>query len=200
MNSTRARPLAAFCAVVLLAAMLAGCDDSARQQPASTPTTSVASSPTAQAFTFTDWRVAYLGQDGRLHAVSLDGRSDLAGGTLPNLALYGLNVTSAGNTPDGHLLAYSGQSLTVLDAEGYRATHESHGLSSTAMFWSPDGSALALGDGSDAISIVHIPDLTVHPLPPDNRGIANLVGWADATHLAVTAFPSGQSQSGDVAP
>src|SRR5262249_45182808 len=66
----------------------------------------------------TDWRAAYLGSDGVLHAVTLDGKTDLAGPQLPGMDSYGLNFASAGIAPNGHSLAYATNSFSIVDVAG----------------------------------------------------------------------------------
>ena len=64
-------------------------------------------SPTPAAFpAFTDWRVAYLGKDSLLHIVTMDGKTDLAGPFLPDLAAQGLNLATPAVSRDGRGLAY----------------------------------------------------------------------------------------------
>ncbi|HEX8727178.1 MAG TPA: hypothetical protein VF739_01060, partial [Ktedonobacterales bacterium] len=151
----------------LLALLAAGCTQSVTAQPLastatpySTATTNLTNltnlTPTINPQTplpaFSDWRAAYLGSDGRLHAVTLDGKSDLAGPVLPGVVTTGLQLASAGASPDGHLLAYvdSGPSdigLTLFDvtAQG-NADHEQRAGAIYTMYWSPDSTRVALSD------------------------------------------------------
>src|SRR5271166_5487254 len=66
---------------------------------------------------FSDWRVAYLGLDGVVHAVTLDGTTDVKGPSLPDTTInssgtdgttqYGVELDSADIAPDGKTLAYA---------------------------------------------------------------------------------------------
>src|SRR5262249_34945816 len=55
---------------------------------------------------FSDWRVAYIGEDTRLHIVSLDGKTDLAGPYVPSRDHLGEAHGGVATAPDGHSLAY----------------------------------------------------------------------------------------------
>ncbi|HEU5198907.1 MAG TPA: hypothetical protein VFU32_04680, partial [Ktedonobacterales bacterium] len=77
----RASPLLALAA--LLAVLLAGCNLTTSAPAATTATAPAATStPTGIFPAFSDWRLAYLGQDSRVHAVTQDGKTDLAGPLL----------------------------------------------------------------------------------------------------------------------
>jgi hypothetical protein len=55
---------------------------------------------------FSDWRVAYIGKDARLHIVSLDGKTDLSGPYVPSRDHLGEAHGGMATAPDGHSLAY----------------------------------------------------------------------------------------------
>ena len=63
---------------------------------------------------FPDWRVAYVGSDGRVHAVSLDGATDVSGVSLPSLATASTLLAGGTASPDGHYVAYAGSGGPVL--------------------------------------------------------------------------------------
>src|SRR5262249_16538317 len=71
--------------------------------------------PTPAVFpAFTDWRVAYLGKDTLLHVVAMDGKTDLAGPFLPDLAAPGLNLATPAVSSDGRRLAYESSRGVVI--------------------------------------------------------------------------------------
>ena len=191
---------AAFALVLTLLAALAGCGGSSTAHTQSTtapsPTSSLLqdSTPLVGAnlpmLTTTHWRVAYLASDGRLHLLSFDGKQDTPGPTLPDMNFYGLGFTSAGISPNGATLAYNAASgLTLLDVSGH-STHTQQDPAIYQMVWSPDDSRVALGDGIGGIWTVRASggSLTaVHGTPRNDT--YRLIGWLDATHVAVSAAP-----------
>ncbi len=136
---------------------------------------------------FTDWRAAYLGRDGHLHSVTLDGKTDIVGPPLSGMAINGLDLASAGVSPNGHLLAYVGaDGLVVLDVTGRLNTSRIPNMDAPEVVWSPDESQLALGDGQGGVSLVRIADGQLRIMPgPRPQGLTDIVGWIDNTHLAV---------------
>ncbi len=136
---------------------------------------------------FSDWRAAYLGSDGRIHAVSLDGKIDVTGSILPDLTSPDLDFASGGFSPDGHLLAYD---ATALDIVNVAETHPSIQSSSTfarGLFWSADSQTIALDVGQGGIDIFNVRDDVAQPIPGEpSNVVGDLLGWIDKTHLAVT--------------
>ena len=65
--------------------------------------------------TFSDWRAAYVSSDGHLQVITFDGKTDLIGPALPNLTPAGLNFPTAGFAPNGHVLAYDANGITIVD-------------------------------------------------------------------------------------
>ncbi len=160
--------------------------------------------PTLVLPAFADWRVAYLGQDGQLHAVSLDGQTDSAGLGLPSLVAAGTPVasSSAADTsdgayasPDGHYLVYGGANgpevLHLTANQGDADAARSDQSAPAALLWSPDSTHLAglASDGS-----IHLIDLTLADtkIPATaGAGIQEILGWIDTGHLAVRVDKSG---------
>ncbi len=172
------RGLALACAIALV---VAACD----QTPASRPSTSSALP------TFSDWRAAYLGSDGHLHIVTLDAKKDIVGPQLSGMTSNYLLLSSAGFSPNGHLLAYIGaDGLKVVDVTGRQDTSHIDNVGAPEVFWSPDGSQLALSEGKGTISFVNIADgrLTVKP-GLQSQNVGEIIGWIDNTHLAVRLVP-----------
>lgn len=154
---------------------------------------------------FGEWRVVYLADDSRLHAVSLDGTRDTAGLTMPDLAAaLDSGFGRAAISPDGRELAYSTSSshgsgplmLAALDAATAPAPVPNT-LNSFAreLAWSPDGTSLAYLDNITpdltALYLVHPPALAAATEVPGSQqydqGVLNLVGWLDPDHLLVEA-------------
>jgi|SRR5690348_14676715 len=189
--SRRARFATLALALALLLA-LAGCDQSAVQpsptRPALTPTP-------AGLPAFSDWRAAYLSLDGSVHAVTLDGKSDLTGPALPPFKINSLILASAGASPDGHLLAYASPSIVMANVAGTGAgaglgasTREVVAGAVADMVWSPDSRQVALSDGGGALSLLPATADARTPIPgtpiPDVT-VLNLWGWLDSSHLAI---------------
>lgn len=185
--------LVALLAVLLhapLAALFAG----PQRAPASTGTATATAGPVLPAFS--DWRVAYVGQDGHLHIVSLDGKTDFAWMTLPLLdgATGGTPETiqgSASASPSGQALAYANNALGVVHL---RPGAESGfvGIKDTAvdLAWSADGSLLAYGDRSDHVVVMHYPSLEeTNYLLADPQAATSAhvqpLGFRDASHVIV---------------
>jgi hypothetical protein len=178
-----------LCAILVL---LTACAQSSATKPSSTPTLRTTATPAAVTLpAFSDWRAAYLDARGSLHAVSSDGKTDVVGPKLAGLNANGTGVVAAGFSPDGHLLAYAGDTNTVVtDVTGREATG---GIPSFAaiynMHWSPDGSELEADDNVGNIMIEHLPDGKVTSLAEAAATLGfrpAALGWIDATHLAVS--------------
>ncbi len=145
---------------------------------------------------FADWRVAYLGQDGRLHAVSLDSKKDVAGAQMPGLDHAGLNRGEAHASPDGRLVAYPDDNgMTLVDLTARLGSSQARRTASGLVYdmaWSADGAMLALGDRGTDIRVLRVQSFQVAPLPlPSGVARADLLGWIDASHLAVVVSFTG---------
>ncbi|HEU0028146.1 MAG TPA: hypothetical protein VFQ25_13615 [Ktedonobacterales bacterium] len=194
-----------LCLTLALASLLSGCAGLFGDQPTPTwtpiraigpgglPTNTPPTGKASPLPTFTDWRLAYAGPDGRLHAVSLDGRTDSAGAALAFAGFSGLGVWAAGSSSDGRSLAYlSGGRLSILDAAtgAQRSTLPHTGDS--RLWWSPDQRYLALS-GTAAVVRVAVADGASVSLPPGTAapprsGVGGPYGWIDATHVAVVSL------------
>jgi WD40 repeat protein len=193
----RARPVTRDCSILfglLLAVVLIGCTPhSSAVTPRATGTGLTSASGHA-------WRAAYLGQDGRLHTVRLDGTDDRAGLALPmpdDLKLQGLDIYAVSLSPNAQYLAYSTviADLTAADTTGGMKYHFGGGMYQIS--WSPDGARMAVNaDGEGKLQLVDGATGQRTPVPgtPGN-GITNLIGWLDSTHLAVRVL-FGQSARG----
>jgi hypothetical protein len=162
-------------------------------QPTNTPPPDLTGHPLPG---FSDWRVAYIGMDGRLHAVSVNGKADVAGQGLPIQAMNELGIWAAGTSPDGRHLAYfSGTFLTIADvASGTERTYHIV-IGDSTVSWSPDQRYLALESLGYTYS-VSVADgaLVVEPTTngaPVNgpREFGGPFGWLDTTHVAVSPVP-----------
>lgn len=138
---------------------------------------------------FSDWRIAYISIDGRLHAVSLNGKADVVGQGLP---IYGMNNTgvwTAGASPDGqHLAYYSGSTVSIVDVvSGTLHTYLIH-LGDSPISWSPDQRHVAL-DGGGSVYAVNASTGATLVEPPNTNASPAFVGpfsWLDPTHVAVS--------------
>lgn len=144
---------------------------------------------------FADWRAAYFGADGVLHAVTLDGKTDLAGPRLPGLEMAGLNFASAGVSPDGHTLAYATDSINIVDVTGRHPSVGESDASAYLMFWSPEGTHIALGDNVGGYGVENAADGASRVVPGTRPSWSKgLDGWIDATHILIDGV-SGTSKS-----
>lgn len=142
---------------------------------------------------FADWRLAYSGKDGRLRAVSLDGKRDSAGSALAFPGFDGTGVWTAGAAPDGKRLAYlSNGKLTIINAAtGVQRASPIH-VGDSRLWWSPDQRYLALS-GAGVVVCVNLADGSSVSVPRAPGALPQLLvsgpyGWLDATHVAVTSL------------
>jgi hypothetical protein len=105
----------ASCVSVLLLLLLAACYNPLKARHGSYPPPTSTGLPA-----FSDWRGAYIGADWRVHAVSADGKHDVIGAQLPDLAVkHGVSMVGAAVAPNGRYIAYPGSDvLRVLDLTG----------------------------------------------------------------------------------
>lgn len=141
---------------------------------------------------FSDWRVAYISMDGRLHAVSVDGKVDVAGQGLP---IYGVNNTgvwTASTSPDGRHLAYfSPAILSIVDVvSGTLQTYNVH-LGDSLISWSPDQRFVSLDSGGSvyAVSIASGATFVEPPITSAPPAFVGPFSWLDPTHVAVSSMP-----------
>ncbi len=143
---------------------------------------------------FSDWRVAYLGQNDHLEMVSLDGKTTLEGVHLPLSSPQGLAVFTAGTSPDGERLAISTGwvGLIYLDVRTEQLVILPRDVvDSNTFFWAPDGHAVVTDGDNKVSSIVALPAGAVtqpsaHEVDARGRFITGATyGWLDDTHLAV---------------
>lgn len=180
--------------IILVALLIAGCaQNTAKKRPTALPTTPPTMAPTATPAlplflpAFSDWRVAYQAPDGSLHAVSLDGKTDVAGPLLPGEGFNGLSFPSAGVSPDGQFLAYDGDGgLEVLALTQHAKGTANDHLGAQEMAWSLDGRQLVVGDGEGSLSVVDPTNGQPKPIAkPSGVTLGHLIGWIDNAHLAV---------------
>jgi hypothetical protein len=192
---------------LLLLIVLAGCD-TITQAPAATVARPTAP-PTGVLPAFSDWRLAYLGQDGRVHVVTQDGKTDLAGPKLTTSAsatLWGQAVIA----PNGRAFAYppdsrvSGYPGAIIDlGAGAASSQGNQNLQqSLGFYWSPDSTRVAfiVHDSSTAHNSWEMIALnsttpTVIPAAQDMVNTGALIGWIDNTHLAVSIANGNQGTS-----
>lgn len=200
-------------AAMLPLALLAGCASGSGGGAQATPTypASVTPAPTiteAPAFVnytasgpalppFSDWRVAYIGPDGKLHLVSLDGKTTLTGVSLPIYGPASTGIYTAGTAPDGaHLVYADGGGVKYLDMHTdtlsvIRVAHTDAAPYEGLLLWSPDGHAIATNSANTpwGTAIVQLPSGAVTAAPAPSAGgqpqTSLAHGWLDATHLAV---------------
>lgn len=173
-------------ALLFLAVVVSGCSQPV-QSSSSAPTITSATSATLP--TFSDWRAAYMDAAAHLHAVSLDGKTNLTG---PSLSLSDLATKYASISPDGHMLAYTGaQGIVTRDITAQDPANQIEGSGGLAeLSWSPNGSQLALGDGHGRLCVASSSGGPCNSSSPQqDKHLASIVDWTDNTHLAMTFLP-----------
>lgn len=137
---------------------------------------------------FTDWRVAYIGADGRIHAVSLNGQRDNAGSAVPLQGINGDGVWTAGSSPDGRYLAFfSPSALTIINvSSGVRQT-TALPIGDTTLSWAPDQRCMALVNGPSVLCVNATTgaQVTIPLQSSQHPWVGGPYGWLDATHLVV---------------
>lgn len=176
------------CLLLVMANTIAACALPLAHPRAITDATS-APANTAQSNTlpaFSDWRAAFLGEDGRAHAVTLDGKTDVVGPMLPDLTPSGVVIQGEGISPNGQWLAYDAAGLVIMNLATGKTFYSEGGLG-FELAWAQDSSMLAINRGDGALIMADTKTGLLHPIPnePENT-VGNLLGWIDATHLAVT--------------
>jgi hypothetical protein len=185
----------------LLAILFTGCNLTTPAPAATTATAQPTATPTGMFPAFSDWRLAYLGQDSRVHAVTQDGKTDLAGPLLtiphPDEDVQG-QVSIA---PDGRALAYkagiNGYSGAIITLQpGTADSQGSQAIQGNIYFWSPDSTRVAY-DTYDVQSgqrgwAISTPGNPTPAAIPNAQALGELFGWIDTTHLL---FLNGQGNS-----
>ncbi len=174
--------------LLVVVVLLAGCastTSTAVKPPVATP---------QGLLSFADWRVAYVGQNGHLEVVSLDGKTTLEGVHLPLFGIPDTAIWTAGTSPDGDRLAYSASGgMVYLDVRTERLVSLPHDtVYNQTFFWAPDGHAVVTAGGNLVSTIVPLPAGAVtqpsaHEVDSRGRFITgDTYGWLDNTHLAVS--------------
>lgn len=140
---------------------------------------------------FSDWRVAYVGENNHLEVVSLDGKTTLQGVELPISGVPNTGIWTAGTSPNGDRLAYSTTGMVYLDVRTEQlVSFPRDGVFNTTFFWAPDGHAVVT-DGDIVSTIVALPsgvvtEPSVHEVDAKGQFITGeTYGWLDDTHVAV---------------
>jgi hypothetical protein len=156
-------------------------------------------------------RAAYLGKDGHLHLVSMDGKRDTVGPKLPgvtDISATFLPWADASASPDGRFVAYimgrdpnQGDGVAIVNiATGRIATAS---LVTTDIYWSPASTRLiADADGTNdtgSVSVVDAFSGKATQVAATRNGtpvaIDRALGWIDGSHVAVLAEISGTAVS-----
>lgn len=197
---------------VSIVGLLAGCVSAVPAKTAHSTVTPIADTPTVTAAAllpaFSDWRAAYMGQDGVLHVVTLDGKTDVRGPRLffasPGQPTFGGGgIVNAGFSPDGHFLAYGSISLNIIDIITGKPISIPESIHSVprSMAWSSDGQYAAFSESNGEFNLAKASDGSITTIPgtplPSSLSEGNdLDGWLDATHLIIDGFvPTTDPQS-----
>jgi hypothetical protein len=151
------------------------------------PTATIATTTLAPPLpAFSDWRVAYLGEDTLLHIVSIDGKTQLTGPSMPMRGALGAIQGLAAASPDGRNLAYTTLNGAVImqSTPTNVAFHIVKGLYYD-LAWSPQSDILALGAHDDTILLWRAGQTEAGVIHQELNGHVNLIGWIDESHLAI---------------
>jgi hypothetical protein len=177
--------------LVSLLLLLAACAMPGAQQAPHAPPMATATPAGLPAFS--DWRIAYLDQTARLHAVTADGRTDVPGPVLPAMGIHGPNLEPLPISADGRYLAYSsGEFLYVVDVSGKRYPSTPRMSVVYDMVWSPDGGLLAVSDRFSVPVLYRLADgqpLRIPSTLDRSNGFGWFIGWIDNEHLAISLYP-----------
>jgi hypothetical protein len=184
---------AALCLMVLL---LVGCAPSLTTATRTTPLPTMTAAPSGLLPAFRDWRVAYYGEDSRLHVVTLDGKTDLPGVILPTLDSSVLDFAGAAS-PDGRHIAYDGHGgLTIIDltaTDPTKAILQNPRVSGFDLTWSPDSAKLAYTTAG-SLGLIDVSTAAVTPIPRWQSTVpSRIAGWLDSQRLLVTQFSGSAS-------
>lgn len=183
--------------LVVAALLIGGCNSSSAAHPLPTVHTTATTNPKATFPAFTDWRAGYVGADGHLHAVTLDGKQDLMGPLVGDLFPMSTDFLSAGTSPDGHYFIYPGNTaIDVIDLQAQtafdHAVTTAPGDGNDQMYWSPDSTRLAYNVppiSDNSLRTLHVSDGSWQLSSPIHvtltAGPTGVVGWLGAQHLLV---------------
>lgn len=162
------------------------------QAPRSTiaraPTMTAIPEPTHVPFVFSDWRVAYADKSNIVHAVTLDGATDLAGASLPDLTSTASNIGNTLIGPDGHTMAYSLFNVDIVDLSSTNAPMSIQSYLGNRIMWSPSGTSIATEErNSGNVSIISFQggSHSVKHVTNQNSFASDILGWQDEHHVIV---------------
>jgi hypothetical protein len=192
------RGASTLASVSLLFLLLVGCSPSLTTTTDATPPPTTTAAPSGLLPAFGDWRVAYYGEDSRLHVVTLDGKTDLPGAVLPTLDSNVLDFAGAAS-PDGRHIAYDGQGgLTIVDltaTDPTKAILQNPRGVGFDLGWSPDSAKVAYTTGG-SLGLLDVSTAAIAPIPGWQNSVpSRIAGWLDNQRLLVTQFSGSASPS-----
>jgi hypothetical protein len=194
------RSVSSVAILCLVSPLLAGCAPSLTTATRATSLPTTTAMPSGLLPAFGEWRVAYDGEDSRLHVVTLDGKTDLPGAVLPTLGSTGPRLaTVAGASPDGRHIAYDGRGgLTIINltaTDPAKVVLQNPRVSGFDLTWSPDSAKLAYTTGNSlGVADASTGVVTLVPgLQSDFHG--RIAGWLDNQRLLVIPFSGSASPS-----
>ncbi|HEY7022234.1 MAG TPA: hypothetical protein VH349_14035 [Ktedonobacterales bacterium] len=135
---------------------------------------------------FSDWRVAYLDEDTRLHIVSTDGKTQLTGPSMPIRGALGAIQGLAAVSPDGRNLAYpTANGAVIAQLTPANVAFNIVKGDYDTLSWSPNSDILVLGSPGGAISLWRAGQTKATVAYQRSEDNANPIGWIDETRLAI---------------
>ena len=175
---------------MLATPLLVGCGSSNDTTPrGATAVTTNTPSPISVA-AFSDWRAAYVDSTGNVHAVTIDGKTDLTIDRVGDLGIHALNLPPASVSRDGHLLAFeSRRGLAVHNLTGSSLGQRVPDIGAESqVIWSPNGAQLILDDNQGAKSVISVADGKLNTSPSSLPTLGPVLGWVDNSHIALVTF------------
>ena len=153
---------------------------------------------------FADWRAAYFGFGHSLHVITADGSLDISAPLPSALVADWTGPLTSGDiaaSPDGHVIASivrgaptTSGPIALLSLVGGALT--TIPVTARELYWSPTSDRLAVNLGDERqprVAVIRLSDGSVTNLSSQVDGApvsaGAILGWIDATHLAVVYSP-----------
>jgi hypothetical protein len=170
--------------------LFTGCNQKTQSGNEHSPSPSPSPSPSTSSYfpAFTDWRAAYLDENNAVHAITLDGKTDIIGPLLPHMPQTGFVICMGMINPDGHTLSYGSPSLNIIDLAN--KSNPAYYVKVAPIYrsiWSPNGNKLAVTDNGGTFWISDSKGTKPIVVPGSPlKGTITMEGWIDETHILMS--------------